>query len=148
MSAGPEKGQVFMPPQSFKKSIQAAAKYLSIRIPGEGKATWSKHFRSGVLVVEPLVLPTKVEDVEGLWLHVPADGQPGGRRRVAKCFPVFQEWEGEVQYMILDEKITKDTFAYHLEQAGQFIGLGFFRPENGGYYGRYSVEKITWKNGS
>jgi hypothetical protein len=40
----------------------------------------------------------------------------------------------------LDDTITEEVFKLHIEQAGQFIGLGSFRPRNNGYYGRFKVK--------
>jgi hypothetical protein len=137
-------GFVFIPPMAFKNCLSEAAKYLSIQIPGKGKATYTKHFEAGVLCMDPLVLPIKKDDVEGEWLHVPSDGRRGGTKRVEKCFPVIHEWSGDVIFHILDNTITEDVFENHLTQAGQFIGLGRFRPRNNGYYGRFSVEDIVW----
>jgi hypothetical protein len=37
------------------------------------------------------------------------------------------------------------VFAEHLREAGNFIGVGRFRPEKGGYYGRYKVNGIEWR---
>ncbi len=141
-------GKVFVPPMSFKNCLSEAAKFISQQIPGKGKATYTKHFEAGVLVPEPLVLPIDAEKVEGLWLFVPASGRRGDGKRVWKCFPVIKEWSGDVTFLILDETITKEVFTYHLEQAGKFIGIGFFRPRNNGYYGRFSVEKVQWNKSS
>lgn len=137
-------GFVFMPPMSFKNNVSEAAKFLSIQIPGKGKATYTKHFEAGILVMEPLVLSVKKEDVQGEWLFVPSDGKRGGGSRVDKCFPVFHEWSGEVTYYVLDETITEEVFAQHLSEAGNFIGLGRFRPRNNGFYGRFKVVSIRW----
>ena len=137
-------GTVFIPPMAFKNCISEIAKYLAMQIPGKGKSTYTKHFESGVLVTDPLVLPFKRKDVEGEWLHVPSDGRRGGTKRVLKCFPVFHEWAGDVSYYLLDDTITEDVFKYHLEQAGKFIGIGRFRPRNNGYYGRFEVKEIIF----
>jgi len=80
-----------------------------------------------------------------IWLFVPADGKRGSGKRVEKCFPVIPEWQGDLAFYILDETITEDVFRYHLEQAGKFIGIGFFRPRNNGYFGRFEVVKMTWE---
>lgn len=135
---------VFIPPMVFKNCLSEAAKYLSIRIPGKGKTTYTKHFESGILVTEPLVLGIKGADVPGLWLHVPSDGVRGGSKRVLKCFPVIEKWSGEVTFHILDETVTQDIFTKVLTEAGKFIGIGFFRPRNNGYYGRFNVEEVLW----
>jgi hypothetical protein len=130
----------------FKKSLAGTAKYLSIKIPGKRNATWTKHFLSGIMVLDPLVLPQTVDKVVGEWVFVPSDGKPGGGSRVWKQFPIVHEWSGEVVYHVLDETITKESFEHHLDQSGKFIGLGRWRPQNGGIYGRYSVEKIKWSS--
>ena len=138
-------GKVFIPPMAFKNCLSEAAKYLSISIPGAGKSTYTKHFEAGILVLEGLSLPITQAQVKGEWLFVPADGKRGGSKRVEKCFPVIHEWEGVVTYTILDDKITKDVFSRVLTEAGNFIGIGRFRPRNNGYYGRFSVKKIDWE---
>ena len=138
-------GKVFIPPMSFKNCISEAAKFLGQQIPGKGKSTYTKHFEAGILIDPiPIVLDIEAKDVDGKWLFVPASGRRGDGKRVWKCFPVMQEWSAVVTFRIVDETITRDVFRYHLEQAGKFIGIGFFRPRNNGFYGRFAVEKLVW----
>jgi len=137
-------GRVFIPPMSFKNSLTEVAKFLSMKIKGQRNATYTKHFTAGVLVTEPLVLQTKADDVQGEWLFVPADGVRGSGKRVMKCFPRIDEWHGDVLFHVLDDTITEPVFEEHLRNAGQFIGIGRFRPMNNGYYGRFNVQKISW----
>ncbi len=139
-----ETGFVFIPPSAFKNMMGEIAKFLSIQIPGKGKSTYTKHFESGVMVVEPLVLPVKKSDVAEERVFVPSDGRQGGGKRVWKHFPVIHKWGGDVPFIITDDAITPDIFLRHLEQAGSSIGIGRFRPRNRGYYGRFAVEKVAW----
>ena len=134
-----EDGMVFIPPMAFKNCLAEAAKYLSIQIPGKGKNTYTKHFEAGLLVMDPVPLGIKKEDVPIEGLFVPSDGRRGGGKRVMKWFPYIPKWEGEVPFYVLDETITKDVLALHLEQSGKFIGIGRFRPRNNGFYGRFDV---------
>lgn len=135
-------GHVFIPPMAFKKSLETAARFLGMQIKGRGKSTYTKHFKAGVLVTDALVLPVKKQDVPGEVFFVPADGKSGAR--VKRKFPVIREWSGTITFYVLDETITEDVFVTHLREAGNFIGIGRFRPENGGFYGRYAVEKVEW----
>src|SRR5688572_13303612 len=139
-----EAGNIVIPPMAFKNCIAEVAKYLSVQIPGKGKSTYTKHFEAGVMVLEGLTLPETKESVEGEWLHVPSDGRRGGPKRVAKCFPVIRRWSGPVTFHVLDDVITQDVFEQHLRDAGNFIGIGRFRPRNNGYYGRFKVNKLAW----
>ena len=140
-----EDGYMFIPPMAFKNCLSEAAKYLSIQVPGKGKTTYTKHFEAGILVVDPLVLSVKEEDIEAEWVYVPSDGQRGGKKRVWKCFPVVHEWGGEVIFHILDDIITPDVFEKHLDEAGKIIGIGRFRPRNNGLYGRFKVNEVIWE---
>lgn len=137
-------GNIFIPPMAFKKSLEIAASYLSMKIPGQASAKYTKHFKSGILVKDPVVLPIKKKDVFGNWLFVPSNGVAGGGKRVMKCFPLIESWEGDVVYYILDEIITESVFLKTLEEAGNFIGIGHFRPERGGFQGRYKVNDFVW----
>lgn len=138
-------GYCIIPPQFFKNCLSVTAKYLAMQIPGKGKTTYTKHFEAGVLVVEPVVLDVKRDDLQGEWVHVPSDGKRGGTTRVWKCFPIIQNWGGIVEFLVLDNTITSQAFSYHIQQAGKFIGLGRFRPRNNGYYGRFQVDDIDWR---
>lgn len=137
-------GKIIIPPMAFKSCIEEVSKYLGERIPGRGTSTYSKHFSAGLLVVQQTVLPLKKDDVPGEWLFVPSDGKKGGGKRVMKCFPVIHEWQAEVEFMVLDSTITNEVFEHHLREAGNFIGIGRFRPIRGGYYGRFVVQSVKW----
>lgn len=45
-------GQIIIPEDALQFAIREASGYLSERIPGKGAQTWTKHFRSGILVPE------------------------------------------------------------------------------------------------
>jgi hypothetical protein len=139
-------GNVFIPPMAFKNALSEIAKYLGVKIPGKGKSTYTKHVESGIMVIEPLVLKLKKDDVEGEDLFLPSDGMRGSGKRVMKRYPIIREWSGVVEFHILDDVITQDVFEQHLREAGNFIGIGRFRPRCNGYYGRFSVENLEWKN--
>jgi hypothetical protein len=145
-----EAGEVVLNPLSLKNCLRDVAKYLGERIPGGGKATYTKHFKSGVMVFNPIELKDslgksiKRDDVEPLLLNVPSDGMTGGTKRVPKFFPrVSPGWQGTVEISVLDETITLDVLKRHLTEAGNFIGLGAMRVANGGISGRFKVTSIT-----
>lgn len=137
-------GKVYIPPMAFKMGLDTAARMLGRRIPGKGQSTYGKFFKSGVLCMEPVVLPVTKEAVAGDRIFANADGVRGSGKRVWRIFPRIDEWEGVLDFHILADEITKEVFEDHLRQAGAFVGIGRFRPENGGFYGRFEVESIAW----
>lgn len=140
-----EEGIVFIPPMAFKNCLAEAAKFFSIQIPGKGKSTYTKHFEAGIMVLDGPSLGIKREDVEGEWLFLDSNGKKNSGTRVDRCYPKIPNWEGTVTFHVLDEIITRDVFIDHIDKAGKFIGIGRFRPRNGGYYGRFSVGKVDWQ---
>lgn len=135
---------VFIPPMTFKNCLSSAAKFRGDTIPGRGKRTYTKLFESNSFVFEGLDLGIKKADVESEELFLPSDGQRGGGRRVMKTFPIIHDWSGKVTFHINNEQITEEVFRTHLEEAGSSIGIGRFRPENNGYYGRFEVADLEW----
>lgn len=137
-------GHIFIPAMSFKMGLDTAAKMLGRRIPGKGQSTYSKFFLSGVLVMEGPVLPLTKDEVDCDRIFANADGVRGSGKRVWRLFPRINEWEADVQFHVLADEITPEVFEDHIRQTGAFVGIGRFRPQNGGFYGRYEVAKVKW----
>jgi len=137
-------GYVIIPSQMFKNTLDNAAQYLSMKIPGQRNATFTKHFKSGIMINDDINLNVKDDDLKAEWLFVPADGKSGGGARVDKCFPYLDNWNGETEIYIIDNEITQDILQKHLNIAGNFIGFGRFRPKNGGNNGRFEAEITAW----
>jgi len=137
-------GHMCMPGVAFKHAVAAAAKHCALQIPGRGKSTYTKHFERGLLVVDQIVLPDLVADLPALWLYLPSDGVPGSGKRVWKCFPHVETWEGVLSWAVIDPMLTQEVFTRVLGEAGKFIGVGFFRPERRGHWGRFTVEEVEW----
>jgi hypothetical protein len=130
---------------SIKNCLSLAAKRLGMKVVGKGQKTYGGYFASGILVVDPVMLEIKKDDVVGEKLFLPADGKPGSGSRVTKIYPRIEHWKGTANVLILDQIITEKVFAKHLEEAGKYIGLGRFRPERGGFYGRFKVAGIAFE---
>jgi len=141
-----EDGQLFWPPFALKNALEEAGKFLSMKIPGEGKKTYTDRFRKGVLVVDPIMLcladgtVATIDDILPRRLFVPSDGKRGGPKRVVRIFPSLPQWQGQATIHVLDEKIGDDVLAKHLECVGSFIGFGSMRVGNGGIAGRFTVD--------
>lgn len=137
-------GNAFIPPMALKNAVTNAAKMLSIPVPNRGKALYTKHFVSGLLVTESIPLGVKKDQVKPQWVSCDPRGQKGGMG-VLRAFPHFEKWQGEAKFIILDDTITKEVFERVVRESGNFVGIGQFRPQNGGYFGRYEVQSIKWE---
>lgn len=134
------------PSMAWKHGLVAAAKYDTEKL--KGNETVTKLFVSGVMPqIDPILFGTHPGDIEGEELFVPAQpgkGKQGTGTRVKKIFPLLRKWGGKITFEIFDERITERLFKKVLENSGMFIGVGRWRPENGGLYGRYKIKNFTW----
>lgn len=140
-------GKLFIPAFALKRMLENTAKYKSDKIKGQGQKTWTAKFRAGLQVEADMVLTGGAPDqadVPGMWKSVPSDGKSGGAKRVKRCFPIVQDWGGEIRILLLDPFIQCDVVEDYLRAAGVVNGLGTWRPQNGGSYGRFVVESVEW----
>ncbi len=142
-------GQCFLQPFAMKNGLESAAKWMSMKIPGEAPKTFTKRFASGILVVDKLLLykadgsPITMDDIEPQELFVPSDGKRGSGKRVLKTFPTVTDWRADAIVNVFDNKITATVMERHLNEFGKFIGFGSMRVENGGVNGRCSIEEFV-----
>lgn len=64
--------------------------------------------------------------------------------RVMRTRPRFKQWSADFTVLYDSDMINEDELKHWIEWAGKAQGLGDWRPQKGGHYGRFSV---TWKNG-
>lgn len=139
-------GQAYIQPFALKNALESAGSRLGMKLTG--KATYTKLFRQGVMVVEPMLLEkpsgdkVTIKDINPRLLFVPSDGKRGSGKRVMKIFPELMEWSTIATITVLDQRITEEVMLKHLEEAGKFIGFGSMRVENGGITGRFAVSVV------
>lgn len=137
-------GNIFIPATQFNHAVKEAGGRLRMRIPGKGQSEYGKCFKTGVMVQDNLVLPLKGADIPYDRLYVPSAPGSNKGNRVYKNFGRIDSWEGEVKFYILDDQLTEEVFTKALRHAGLLVGVGRFRPANGGFYGRFGVESVQW----
>lgn len=145
---GPDDGDLFVPARAFKKLLENTAKYKSEKIKGKGNRTWTANFKAGIAIESNMVLEPRVlkSEVKGMWKSVPSDGKAGGAKRVKRCFPIVQTpWRGTIKVMLIDPSIRKDKVEEYFREGGMLNGLGMWRPQNGGEYGRFRVTSVKWE---
>lgn len=65
--------------------------------------------------------------------------------RVIVIRPRWNEWRAEFNLMVDEDSITSETIQSIIEKSGKYIGIGSYRPQNKGQFGRYQIEEFTLK---
>jgi len=137
-------GSVFIPGFAMHMAIISAARYSKRRIIGQGQATWTAKFSSGIVLFDDIMLGVDPECVDYVDVNAHVNGTRGSGKRVTRRFPMIPAWKATFDIHVLDPIITQDVLAEMLEIAGIFIGIGRYRPENGGSNGRFQTTKLVW----
>lgn len=137
-------GIICIPAMALKGALDTASKMLGTQIPGKGKSTYTKHFKAGVICEADVPLGVKKDEVGSITINANSDGVRGSGKRVKRTFPIIPQWKAIATFAVLDDTITKDIFEKHLTEAGRFVGIGQFRPENGGLNGRFKPVSFKW----
>lgn len=62
-----------------------------------------------------------------------------GQARIMRCRPIFRLWSLPFHFSFDPEQMDESQVKTALEQAGTMLGLGDYRPEKGGLFGRFRV---------
>jgi hypothetical protein len=110
---------------------KAGAKF---QVVGQGKQTYKNLMGSGAVLVIPDMIPHEIQDWE-------IDRRPVvvQRARIVRERPMLKQWALSFEIEYDDDEIDRNTLKEILDFAGRRVGIGDFRPEKGGPFGRFIV---------
>lgn len=122
-----ENGKVYQPAEHFVGAMVKASTSFKL----EGKKTY-KDLVKGSLFIEPMKIVHKKQKYVADWRSVVI---PSTRGRVMKGRGRMDDWELEFQMICIDPRANKQDIVEMLTYAGNYIGVGDYRPR----YGRFTV---------
>ncbi len=133
--------KVFFPAENIKACIAESAGVFN---KGKG-AKVRRSVRTGMTKVPLRYTGPKTPDE--LWTapgfrYIRNVGTQGGGGSVMRCRPVFETWGCDVTFLVSTKELTVDDFMKFAVDAGEYIGIGDFRPNCGGEFGRFKVESV------
>lgn len=66
-----------------------------------------------------------------------------GQARLMRYRPRLNDWSVTVNVLFDEKMVERDQIVNAADNAGQYIGLGDYRPAKGGPFGRFSVEVVA-----
>lgn len=121
-----------IPAVYFRNSIVEASKQF--KIAGKGKSTYSKLVGATVDVLPEMISLTEK--------YVPfkiAAVNPMTKGRMMVTRPRFDKWSAEFEVILHDPSVPATVFHDILENAGKYVGIGDWRPEKKGMFGKFMI---------
>ena len=135
-------GKVMIPGFMLQSSLEPAAKLLGKRVNNAKMGKALTHYIRLIQITGDICTPITESTLEGKIAFVSANGQVGGSK-VPRTYPIIPKWEGVliVSYPTIGNVLNDDLVMEHLQVAGNFIGVGHWRPgaPSCGNFGRFSV---------
>lgn len=128
-------GSPYIPSTYLRGALIEAGK--SVKVQGKGKATYSKLIGS-TLMVSPDAIPIKPNKWEAYTITAV---NPMTKGRMSVTRPKFNEWGLRFEITTTDD-IPADKLAAILEEAGRYVGIGDWRPQKKGMFGKFIVTKF------
>ena len=131
-----QEGKVQLPAVYLKNCIVESAKQF--KIVGKGKSTYSKLIASTV-DIEPFYIDLKSDKYEIFRISAV---NPMTKGRMMTERPKFNKWSASFEVILNDESVPVSVLNEVLEQAGKYVGVGDWRPEKKGMFGKFLISEF------
>ena len=125
-------GKVCQPGDHIHKMLQKCG--AKFQIPGQRKLTYKNIIGAGAIQVEPAMIQHEIQD----W-SVDERAVIVNRGRIIRQRPYFPKWALSFNLIYDEDELSKQVIKDILEYAGERNGLGDYRPEYGGPFGKFMV---------
>lgn len=123
-------GKCYIPSDQIRGSLIGAGSMVKAKVGGRSKSM------KQVVAAMFMVSPDHIELPDYDAIDKRSTVNKNVKARVIVIRPKWTEWEASFDLNVMNDTITKETILAILENAGDYIGIGSFRPTNNGMFGK------------
>ncbi len=129
-------GKNFIPSEQIRGALINAGSYVKAKVGGRSKSMKVIVAAMFMVMPEEIILPDydAIDKRSAVNRHVKA--------RIIKIRPKWTNWEAKFTLEVGENSITKETIQQIIEYAGNYVGIGAFRPTCNGMFGRFELISI------
>lgn len=132
-----QEGLCYIPAEHFRQSLINAGTYMKSKVGARSKSMKTIVAATFMIAPDEILIP----DWDIIDKRSAVNKNIKGRVMVIR--PKWTEWEVSVTMNCSESTITKETIQQLFEYAGNYVGIGSFRPTNNGLFGRFEVLSIS-----
>jgi len=129
-------GKCYFPAEHLRQSLINAGAFMKSKV---GNAR-----RSMINIVAAMidVSPEEIQMPDYDEIDKRSGVNANVKGRVIIVRPKWMEWEINCKILVDDDTLTKETVKDLLIYAGKYVGVGSYRPQHKGRFGRFEVKSI------
>lgn len=131
-----ENNKFFIPADHIKGALIGAGALVKSKVGNAKKSM--KNIVAGMFFIEP----DRIELSGEMSIDKRSAVNRNIKARVICIRPKWNNWSASFILAVDNDTITEETIKELFYNAGQYIGIGSFRPTNNGSFGRFQTEKI------
>lgn len=131
-----ESGQCYIPSDQLRGALIGAGTYMKAKVGGRSKSMKVIVAATFVPTPEQIIIPDfdAIDKRSAVNKNVKA--------RVLVIRPKWMNWTATFTLNVYEDTITKETVKELITYAGNYVGIGSYRPTNNGMFGRFEVKSI------
>lgn len=127
----------YIPSEQIRQSLINAGSFVKAKVGNAKKSM--KNVVAGMFFINPERIRLSKESFQ-------IDKRSAVNRsihaRVIVIRPRWDKWSVEFELSVDNDTITEETIKQIFEYAGNYVGIGSYRPQNNGQYGRFETVKF------
>jgi hypothetical protein len=135
-----QEGEYFIPAEHFKQSFIKGGAFVKAKVGNSKKSM--KNIVAGMWrISEQEISIAKFDEVD-----TRSAVNKNVKARIIVHRPKWNKWKAEFTLLIDDDArngVTHETIESIIGYSGRYLGIGSYRPEHTGEFGRFEVEKIV-----
>lgn len=128
-----ESGKCYIPADQIRGSLIGAGTYMKAKVGGRSKSMKTIVAATFIPTPDQIIIPDYdcIDKRSAVNRNIKA--------RVLVLRPKWTIWEASFTLNVHEDTITKEAVKELLTYAGNYVGIGSFRPTNNGMFGRFEV---------
>lgn len=131
-----ENGNFYLPSDHIRMSLINAGTFMKSKVGNARKSM------ANIVAAMFSINPEQIELPKFDTVDVRSAVNKNVKARIIVKRPKWMDWSAKFTLIIDDDSITKDTVEDLLSYAGRYVGIGSYRPEHRGQFGRFEVTEI------
>lgn len=129
--------EYFIPSDHFRMSMIEAGKMVKGKVGGATKSM------SNVVAALFTITPERITIPKWSAIDKRSAVNRNIKARVIVIRPKWEKWQADFTLTVDEDSIQNEMIAKIIEYSGKYIGIGSYRPQNKGQFGRFEIKHMT-----